>query len=320
MTTMTHDIVSDVQHRQGRGLAIALVSAFAFGLSGPLAKGLITSGWTPAAAVTLRSLVAAAVLLVPALWSLRGRWQVVRDNAGLLVFYGLVPVAATQVLFFTAVAHLQVSVALLIEYTAPVAVVTWLWLRHGRRPSRLTLVGAGVAALGLVLVLDVLAGASVSTIGLLCSLGAMVGAAIYFVVNASSDADLPPLVLAAGGLLVGGLALVVAGLAQIVPWRAVTVDVDLAGQLVPVWVPVVLLGAVTAALAYVTGIFAGRLLGAQLSSFVALSEVLAAVVWAWLLLGETPGATQVVGGLLVLAGVVLVKLGEPGRVSDTLSS
>ena len=42
-----------------------------------------------------------------------------------------------------------------------------------------------------------------------------------------------------------------------------------------------------------------------------LSEVVLAFTFAWLLLGQTPTATQGVGSLLVLGGVVLVKLGEP---------
>ncbi|MEO5665542.1 MAG: EamA family transporter, partial [Nocardioides sp.] len=76
------------------------------------------------------------------------------------------------------------------------------------------------------------------------------------------------------------------------------------------WIPVLALGLVTAAFAYVTGIEAGRRLGSRLSSFVALFEVLMAVVFAWLLLGELPRTVQLFGGLLVLAGVVVVKLGE----------
>ncbi len=48
-----------------------------------------------------------------------------------------------------------------------------------------------------------------------------------------------------------------------------------------------------------------------MASFAALLEVLFAVVFAWLLLGQLPHLVQLVGGLLVLAGVVLVKLGEP---------
>ena len=74
--------------------------------------------------------------------------------------------------------------------------------------------------------------------------------------------------------------------------------------------PVLALGLVTAAIAYVTGIEAGRRLGSRLASFVALTEVLMALVFAWLLLGELPRPVQLAGGLLVLAGVVVVKLGE----------
>ena len=66
----------------------------------------------------------------------------------------------------------------------------------------------------------------------------------------------------------------------------------------------------TAAFSYVTGIAAGRRLGSRLASFVALGEVLAAVLWAWLLLDELPRGIQLAGGVLVLAGVVVVKLGE----------
>ena len=67
---------------------------------------------------------------------------------------------------------------------------------------------------------------------------------------------------------------------------------------------------ITAALAYTTGIAASRRLGSRLASFVALLEVVAAVGFAWLLLDQLPGTLQLVGGAFVLAGVVVVKLGE----------
>ena len=67
---------------------------------------------------------------------------------------------------------------------------------------------------------------------------------------------------------------------------------------------------ITAALAYTTGIAASRRLGSRLASFVALLEVVAAVGFAWLLLHQLPGPLQLVGGVFVLAGVVVVKLGE----------
>ena len=308
VTALTHDTTRG--GTQVSGLALAFLSAGSFGLSGALARGLLDTGWSAGAAVTVRILIAAAVLVVPGVLALRGRWELVRDNLGLVTVYGLAAVAGAQLCFFTAVTYMQVPVALLIEYTAPLAVVVWLWLRHGHRPTRLTVVGTVVAAGGLVLVLDVLSGADLSTVGVLWALGAMVGAATYFVISADLDNGLPGITLAAGGLVVGGATLLLAGMVGVLDMRWSSADAVYAVGSVPWWVPVLGLGLVTAALAYVTGIAAGRRLGSRLASFVALLEVLMSLVFAGLLLGELPRPVQVVGGVLVLAGVVVVKLGE----------
>jgi drug/metabolite transporter (DMT)-like permease len=63
-------------------------------------------------------------------------------------------------------------------------------------------------------------------------------------------------------------------------------------------------------LAYVAGIVAARALGSKVASFISLTEVLFAVLWAWLLLGELPGPIQLLGGVLIVGGVVLVRLDE----------
>ena len=171
-----------------------------------------------------------------------------------------------------------------------------------------------VALAGLVLVLD-LAGAQLSAVGVGWALLAMVGAAVYFIVSASESNGLPPIVLAASGLVLGAVALLVAGAVGLVPMHASTQDVAYRGATVAWWLPLVALGLVSAALAYVTGIAASRRLGSRLASFVALLEVVAALSFAWLLLGQLPHAIQFVGGALILAGVVLVKLGENYRAS-----
>ena len=316
VTAMTHDATSS---RTATGLLLAFASATTFGMSGVLARGLIDTGWSAGAAVTVRTVIAATVLLVPGVLALRGRWHLVRANAGLITVYGIAAVAGAQLCYFYAVTYMQVSVALLLEYTAPVAVVLWLWLRHGHRPSGLTILGAAIAAGGLVLVLDVVSGADLSTVGVLWALGAMVGAATYFVISADESNGLPGISLAAGGLLVAGVVLGAAGALGLLPIRTSTDPAVYDGHAVPWWLPVLALGLVTAAFAYVTGIAAGRRLGSRLASFVALGEVLAAVVFAWLLLGELPRGIQLAGGLLVLAGVVVVKLGE-GRAPLVVES
>lgn len=205
MSTVSNDAVVHSARGVRLGLPLALAAAFAFGMSGGWARGLIDAGWSPGAAVTARIWVAALVLLVPTILSLRGRWTLLRRNAGMILAYGLLAVAATQLFYFQAVAVMDVGLALLIEYTAPVAVLLWLWLRRGERPSRKSLLGAAIAFVGLVLMLDVLTGADVNVPGILWALGAMVGAAAYFVLSAKADTGLPPLALAGSGLLLGAL-------------------------------------------------------------------------------------------------------------------
>lgn len=305
MAALTHDST-----RTGSGWIFAAVSAAAFGLSGPLGRGLMDAGWSAAAAVAVRVLLGGAVLAPLAIAQLHGRWYLVRRHLPLLVAYGAVPVAGCQLAYFTAVRHVPVGVALLIEYTAPVAVVAWLWLRHGHRPTRLTVVGAGLGILGLLLVID-LTGGTTSLVGVLWSLVAMVGAACYFLLSSRDVGDLPATALAAGGLLIGGLVLLVAGWAGLVPIDVSAAPVVFDGVTVPWWIPVAALGIVSAAVSYGCGIAAARRLGARLASFVALSEVLAALVFAGLLLGQEPAPVQLVGGVLIVAGVVTVRRGEP---------
>ena len=312
MSTLTNDQrVSEARDRSvATGLVLALTSAITFGMSGALASELLDNGWSAGAVVLVRVGLGALVVLPFGLAALRGRWGLLSRNALLIATYGLVAVAGAQFAYFSAVGHMEVGPALLIEYTAPAAVVVWLWLRHGERPGPVTLVGAGLAALGLVLVLDLLSGADLSTPGVLWSLGAMVGCATYFVINSTDDTGLPPLVLASAGLVVGAVALGLVGLVGLMPMRASSADATYAGHVVPWWLPLLLLGLVTAAVAYVTGVAAGRRLGSRLASFVALSEVVAGVLWAWLLLDELPMPVQLLGGAFILAGVVCVKLGE----------
>jgi drug/metabolite transporter (DMT)-like permease len=279
-------------------------------MAGPLARGLLDTGWSAGAIVLARIGVAALVVAPFAVLGLRGRWRLLWRNAGLIAVYGTVAVAGTQFCYFSAVSHMQVGPALLIEYTAPAAVVGWLWLRHGQRPGRVTLVGAGMAALGLVLVLDLLSGADLDSTGVLWALAAMLGAASYFVLSADQSNGLPPLALAAGGLAFGTVVLALLGAAGLLPLETAADTTTYAGLSFAWWVPLVVLGVVTAALSYTTGIAASRRLGSRLSSFVALLEVVAGVGFAWVLLDQLPRTVQLLGGVLILLGVIGVKLGE----------
>ncbi|MFZ5869324.1 MAG: EamA family transporter [Actinomycetota bacterium] len=304
------EVTQGTGRRLGGGLWLALVSAAAFGSSGPLAKSLLDAGWTPGAAVTARIGGAALVLLVPALVALRGRWALLRANAGLVSVYGVVAMAAVQLFFFNAVTTLSVGVALLLEYLGVVLVVLWLWVRHGHRPRPWTVAGIVASVAGLLLVLDVTGGMRVDVGGVLWGLGAAVGLAFYFVLSARETGGLPPLVMATGGMVVATAALAVAGLLGAMPMAAGAGDVLLRDVALPWWVPLAGLCLVAAAVAYATGIAATRRLGSKIASFVGLTEVLFSVLFAWLLIGELPLPVQLAGGALIVAGVLAVRYDE----------
>ena len=291
------------------GLALGVLSGTTFGTAGAFASSLISAGWTPGAAVVTRVGIAALVLTTPALVQLR-RQRPAWASMRLLLVYGVVAVAAAQFCYFNAVSRLSVGVALLLEYSGILLVVAWGWIRQGRRPRLLTAVAGAAALAGLVLVLDLAGAHHVDFIGVLWGLGAAVGLAAYFILAAHADDGVPPLVMAWGGLVVGAVTLAIAGAVHVLPLHAAFVDVILLARPVSWLVPVLGLSLVAAVVAYVSGIAAVRLLGSKLASFLGLCEVLAAVGFAWLLLGQRLNPVQLAGGVLVVAGIALVRLDE----------
>jgi drug/metabolite transporter (DMT)-like permease len=302
------------QSRARAGLAFAVVSAGTFGLAGPLGKSLLDTGWSPLGVVLARISGAAVLLVLPLVGILARGWRPRRAHVRTTLLYGAAAVAGAQVCFFNAVEHLPVGVALLLEYLAPVLLLGWTWLRTGLSPTRTTVAGAALALGGLTLVLDVLGDARVDPVGVIWGLGAAVCLSVFYQTSASDDAP-PPVVLAACGMLVATVVVLLVGAAGILPLDVGAAAASVGGVAMPWWAPVLLLAGVSTVVAYSTGIVAIGILGTRVASFVGLTEVLFAVLAAWWLVAERPSLTQAVGGLLVLAGIAVVRAGQ--RVLST---
>jgi drug/metabolite transporter (DMT)-like permease len=295
------------------GLLFAVGSAFAFGSSGPLAKSLMEVGWSPTAAVAAR-LVVGALLMAAFATVVRPDWfREALQHAKTVVAYGLIPIAGAQLCYYNAVAHLSVGVALLLEYTAPILVVGWLWATTRRRPSNLTLTGVALAVAGIMLVLNVVSGAHINLIGVGWALAAAVCAACYFMMSDAVDTDgegLSSITLATGGLIVGAAAVAALGVAGAMPLTFTTNDAVVAGWSTSWVVPVIALALFPTAIAYTLGIMGIARLRPRFSSLVGLSEVMFAVLAAWVLLGEAITPIQAVGGVVVLVGLALARQGD----------
>ncbi|WP_159498882.1 DMT family transporter [Microbacterium sp. 18062] len=289
------------------GLAIGLVSALAFSSSGPLVKPLLEAGWTLGAALLVRMTLAAVVLSPAIVIAARRRPGLIRRQWRIIVGFGLTAVAGCQIFYFAAMQRMPVAVALLIQYLAPVLLVLLAWIRTRRAPSRLVIGGSLVAICGLVLVVDI-SGAAFDPLGTGFALLAACCVGAYFLLSERTGEELPPLALAAGGLVVGAALMLVLCLVGILPFAMPMVEVVLAGMEIPAVLSILWVGGVATTLGYALGVKAVPLLGSRVASFVGLSEVLFALGFAWLLLGEASGPLQILGGVLIVAGVVLVRL------------
>lgn len=292
------------------GLIFALLSAATFGVSGPFAKSLIESGWSPGGAVFARVAGGALVMMVIAVATQWPRLRQVSAHTRTVLLYGVFAISGVQLCFFNAVQHLSVGVALLLEYLAPIIVIGWVWITKGARASVQTLLGAAVAMIGAAVVIDVFGSAEISAVGVAWGLAAAACLAVYFVISERADGDLHPVVLAASGLTVSAMVIGALGLVGVLPLQFSASNAVVADHSVNVWLPVVVLVLVSTVIAYLTGIAAITLLGPTIGSLVALTEVLCAVLAAWILVGESVTALQAVGGAAIIAGLVLARLGQ----------
>jgi drug/metabolite transporter (DMT)-like permease len=226
-----------------------------------------------------------------------------------MLAYGVVAIALAQLCYFSAVQYLSVGVALLLEYLAPVILIAWHWARTQRRPARPVLAGAGLSIVGLALVLDLRTGLTLNPVGVVWGLGAALCLSAYFLLSEDKGPDAPihPLLLTTAGTGIGAVILLAASAVGILPLAAQTGVTVLADRTVGWWLPALLLILISAVLAYPSGIAAVRRLGSSLASFVSLTEVIFAVVIAFVLLGQRPGLMQLLGGALILVGIALVQ-------------
>ena len=161
----------------------------------------------------------------------------------------------------------------------------------------MTLAGVALAVAGIMLVLNVWLGPAhraapgrhINATGIAWGLAAAICAACYFMMSDEVSADgsgLNSITLAAGGLVVGAIAVGLLGLTGVMPLTFTTSNAVVAGLIVPWWFRCSCSAVVATAIAYTLGISGVARLRPSFASLVGLGEVLFAVLSAWVLLGE----------------------------------
>lgn len=311
---------TSVQRPAGRfvGLWLALGAAMAMGSAAVAMKALGTTGLPAVNVVQARLLVAAAALMAVAVLVRRRRVGVARRDWWLVGAYGVISLAANQVVFMMSLSRLSVGVALLLEYLAPVLVA--LWVRFVRREPVSGLVWVGIVGtlLGLAMVGRLWAGFALDGIGVVLGLLAAATMASRFVLADRGLRRHDPLVLAAWGTTVSAGALLLTGAIAPFPLDALARDVDLNGAGVPAALLVAWVGLVGTAGGVLLAVAAQRLLPPTAASLVLTLEVLVGAGLAYLVIGEGLTAAQVLGGAVMLCGVALAQVAivrGPGKRS-----
>lgn len=298
----------DAARTKSVGLGFAVFSAITFGGSGPFAKALIGAGISPEQAAWIRILGAAA-LLVPLVLIFRGSagLRAARASWPQLVLYGLTGIMRLPDAVLHRRGKLPVGVAILLEFSGPVLVVAWL--KFGRKVAvpRSAALGVAIALVGLATVVEIWSGLQLDLIGLLAGLGAAACQATYFILIDKLTGVADPLVMTAAGSVVGAVVLTAVSAPWAIPWHALTDTIAIGDRSAPGWIFAAWLIVISTVVAYLAGAAAVQRLSAAIGGAVAYVEVVAASLFAWILLNETLSTNQLIGGVIVLLGAFVAQ-------------
>src|SRR3954463_2076588 len=166
-----------------RGYLLVASGATMFALGGNLARYMLDDGVSALRLSQLRS-GGSVLLLALALGLTRpGLMRVRPADLGQLAFLGICGLALVHATYYAAIDRLEIGVALVIQYMAPLLMLLWLRFRHGRHLAR-TLWGAvALAIAGCALVARAYDPGALDGVGILYALGAMVTFAIYMIAS-----------------------------------------------------------------------------------------------------------------------------------------
>jgi len=288
------------------GYAMVLTAATLWAVNGAVSKIILEEDVSSRRLAEVRStgaflgLALALVLFAPR------TLRLTRRELPMLVLFGVGGLAFVQWFYFVAIHRLDIGVALLIQYLAPLIVALWARFVMRRDVRRRIWLALALALVGLAFVLEIGGDAGLSTIGVVAAFLGAVSYALYVLVAERGVETRDPVSLTAYGFLFAALFW-----ALVQPWWSFPFDAlddtRTSAWGLPVWALVawmVVLGTIVP-----FGLLVGslRFVPATRVGITAMIEPVAATIVAWLWLGEALGIPQLGGGALVLAAIVLAQ-------------
>lgn len=276
-------------------VSIGLAATF-WSIAAVTARDLFDRGVDPLELAEARSFIAAfCLLLIPAARKKRAGGSPVA-----VIALGL-SIALVNAVYYSAIARLDVAVALVLQYTAPALVIGWVALQKRKLPSSDVSLALIVTFAGVVLVSGLI-GAEVGEVnaaGVAFGVGSSVMFATYTLLSEHAGAAYGVLGALLRGFCAASVMWIVFQLTR--GWPTELVDPDNI-------VGVIYVGIAGTFLPFILFLWGVQQVRAERAAIAATSEPVLAAVIAWFWLDQELGVVQFVGGALILAGVVALQV------------
>lgn len=292
-----------------RAEGFLVLGAIAFAFNGIVSKLVLETGLSAWRLTQVRCTGAFLILLVYTVVRNCSALRPVKGELPWLASYGLVGFALVQVGYFIAIARMHVSIALIIEFTAPIWIVLYIrFIRKRHVPSTMWL-SLIFGFLGLLLVAQVWKGMTLNGVGLIAAFLDAFALAGYFLLGEKLIAQRSTETLTVWGLGFATLVFIVITPVWSFPFEIFTKRIDFLGTFsnysAPGWVLIlwiVVMGTIVPYLLVLSGL---KYLSASTSSVIGMLEPVIAGVFAWWCLGEKFTLIQLSGGVIVFVGIIL---------------
>jgi len=295
--------------KERRSEILLTLAALMFASNGIASKLLLNdyiSAWRLA---QVRSISTFIILAAYITWRAPKTLRITKREVPRLAALGIIGIAAVNGAYFLAISRMHVSIALLIEFTAPVWIVLYLrFVRKKHVPNEMW-AALFLALLGLAFVAQVWQGLTLDGIGVLAALGAAFALAFFFLAGEgiTSQRDVQSVTMWGFGFAALAWSLLMP--IWTFPFDVFAVSIPLEGALdgysAPGWVLilyVVLIGTVVPYLLTLNGL---RNLSASTASAFGMLEPIFAGAVAWFWFNESWTVIQLIGGVIVIAGIYM---------------
>ena len=292
-----------------RSELLLILSALMFASNGIASKLLLDGHITPWRLAQIRAISACAILAIYLWRKAPITFRIKRSEILPLVSYGVLGIAMVQALYFLAISRMHVSIALLIEFTAPVWIVVYLRVIKRKHVPNQMWLALLLALSGLALIAQIWDGLTLDGIGVIAGFGASFMLAYYFLCGEALSENRDNQSITMWGFFFAGLAwclvLPVWSFPFDVFMESIPLEGALEGNSAPGWVLilyVVLVGTIFPYLCVMVGL---RNLKASTTSAFGLLEPIFVGIIAWFWLAESWTVIQLAGGVVVIAGIYM---------------